>query len=88
MKRRGLFVLAAILVVALFHSVAFAQSQQITNGLSYLTSTQNLDGSWGSDTSGTEVLPSTVSVIEALQAMNQSNTQSYSNALCAFFRPR
>jgi large repetitive protein len=58
-----------------------AQTSAITNGLNYLTSTQNQDGSWGGDTSGTDILPSTVSVIETLQVLNQTNNSNYSNAL-------
>ena len=62
-------------------SSIFAQSSEVTNGLNYLTYTQNSDGSWGSETTDTELLPSTVSVIETFQALNQTGTSNYSNAL-------
>lgn len=62
-------------------SVAFAQVPSITNGLDYLASSQTSDGSWGSDLTDTELLPSTVSVIETLQSLNQTGTSNYSNAL-------
>jgi len=62
-------------------SSAFALSPAVTNGLNYLTSIQNSDGSWGSDTSGVEILPSTVSVIETLQLLNQTGAPNYPNAL-------
>jgi len=75
----------AILFLFLFQFLfAFsisAQTIEITNGLSYLTSTQNPDGSWGNDITDTELLPSTVSVIETLQILNQTGTSNYSNAL-------
>ncbi|MFZ3136226.1 MAG: prenyltransferase/squalene oxidase repeat-containing protein [Thermodesulfovibrionales bacterium] len=75
----------AILVLFLFHylfiSSVFAQTPEITNGLNYLTSTQNPDGSWGSESTTTEILPSTVSVIEALQTFNQTGTYNYTNAV-------
>jgi len=62
-------------------SYSFAQSQQITNGLNYLLSIQNPDGSWGTDVSGTEIIPATASTIETLQALNQTNIPNYSGAL-------
>ncbi|MEW6054879.1 MAG: CARDB domain-containing protein [Nitrospirota bacterium] len=65
----------------LFITSVFAQPPEITNGLNYLTSTQNTDGSWGSDITNTELLPSTVSIIETLQILNQAGTVNYSNAV-------
>ncbi|MBM4137588.1 MAG: hypothetical protein FJ241_12275, partial [Nitrospira sp.] len=62
-------------------TTAFAQTPAITNGLNYLISTQNPDGSWGNETSNTEILPSTVSVIETLQILNQTNSSNYLNAV-------
>jgi prenyltransferase beta subunit/protocatechuate 3,4-dioxygenase beta subunit len=72
--------LLIILSVIIFCPVANA-TPEITNGLSYLISTQNPDGSWGSDITDSEILPSTVSVIETLQRLNQTNTSNYSNAI-------
>src|SRR4030042_3067453 len=65
----------------LFVFTAFAQTSEITNGLNYLTSTQNTYGSGGNDLSNTEILPSTVSVIETFQVLNQTGISNYSNAL-------
>lgn len=62
-------------------SVSFAQSAAIQVGLNNLFSTQNPDGSWGSDSSETEILPCTVAVLQTLQLLNQTNTESYSKAL-------
>ena len=61
--------------------LSFAQSPQITNGLNYLATSQNSDGSWGDEFSETWTLPSTFSVMETLRVLNQTNTQSYSSAL-------
>jgi uncharacterized repeat protein (TIGR01451 family) len=58
-----------------------AQPPEITNGLSYLTSIQNPDGSWGSEITGTETIPSTASVMESFKSLNQTGTASYTNAL-------
>jgi len=79
MKRGIIFFICFIQII--FISSAFAQSTQITNSLNYLISTQNPDGSWGTDISGIEILPSTVSVLETLQVLNQNNTSNYTNAL-------
>ncbi|NOZ68618.1 MAG: hypothetical protein GXP46_05115, partial [Deferribacteres bacterium] len=54
---------------------------EITNGLAYLNSTQNPDGSWGDETSDTEVLPATVAVIAAMQALGETSSQNYNNAI-------
>jgi large repetitive protein len=74
-------VLLCLLQFILFLTSASALSPEITNGLNYLASTQNPDGSWGADATTTELLPSTISVIETYQLLNQSNTTHYSNAL-------
>jgi prenyltransferase beta subunit len=73
--------LLTILMMVISCSVANAQSPAIANGLSYLTSNQNPDGSWGNDLTNTEHLPSTVSVIETLQVLNQTGTSNYINAV-------
>jgi hypothetical protein len=78
MKRIAIFLL--FLTHFLFISFAFA-SPQIINGLNYLTSTQNPDGSWGNEISSTDILPATVTVIETFQVLNQTGISNYSNAL-------
>jgi len=74
----------ALLFLFLFQflivSSVFAQPPEIENGLNYLTTTQNTDGSWGNDESGAEILPSTVSVIETLQILNETAAYGYADA--------
>ncbi len=81
MSRRITFLNLIILAILIFSAVANAQSPEITSGLNYLTSVQNADGSWGNEITDTEIFSSTVSVIEALQVLNQTGTSNYSNAL-------
>ncbi|MDA8105786.1 MAG: carboxypeptidase regulatory-like domain-containing protein [Nitrospiraceae bacterium] len=80
MRKRGLFSAVVILIVLFSFGLSYGQSQQITNGLVYLSTSQNPDGSWGSETSGAELLPSTVSVMETFQLLGQTNTVNYSSA--------
>ncbi len=79
MKRITAFLFIPLLL--LFISAAFAQSPEITNGLNYLTSTQNPDGSWGDAGSNTGGLPATVSVLEAMQALGEVSSPNYVNAI-------
>jgi len=83
MRKISLYIIGITMItLQLFiNTYAFAYDPTINNGLSYLTSTQNADGSWGSETTDTELLPSTVSVIETLQVLNQTGTANYSDAL-------
>lgn len=76
--KRGIILLVCFIQLILISS-AFAQTVEITNGLNYLSTTQNPDGSWNSDK--IEVLPSTVSVIETLQTLNETSSQNYFNAV-------
>lgn len=61
-------------------SVSYAQSQGITNGLNYLFSSQNPDGSWNG-TLNRGPFSSTVNVIETLSVLRQQNIPAYSNAV-------
>jgi prenyltransferase beta subunit len=74
-----IFLVAVIISVAIENS--FAQLQQFTSGLTYLTTSQNPDGSWGSEAADAGILPSTIAAIEALKVSNQASTQTYSNAI-------
>ena len=76
----GKFMLFPLFVI-FFFSISFADSSMIINGLSYLVSTQNDDGSWGSTLSNTDILPTTVVVTETLQILNQINLVNYYNAI-------
>ncbi len=68
MKRIAI-ILSIIINLFLWRS-SYAQIPEITNGLNYLTSVQNQDGSWSDTAINTEVLPATVAVVEALKALN------------------
>ena len=47
--KRAIFSMVLLIIGLLFISNALAYSPEITNGLDYLTSTQNMDGSWDND---------------------------------------
>ena len=78
MRIRILLLMVALIVLLLYSP---ALPQQMTKGLNYLTTVQNLDGSWGNDASNTDPLPATFAVIETLQALNQTGTSIYANAI-------
>jgi hypothetical protein len=69
----SVLILYAILAV----SPLLAQSPQITNGLGYLTSSQNPDGAWTSATTLVETTAATVSALETLKLLNQTAGTSY-----------
>jgi squalene cyclase len=79
MKRTAVFL--AVLIQFIFVPNIFAHPPEITNGINYLSTIQNPDGSWGSDTSSADVLPATVSVLEALNTLGETDTLAYSNAV-------
>jgi hypothetical protein len=60
---------------------AFAQGSSITQGLNYLNTTQNPDGSIGNITSTTEITRTTIAMIDTLQVLSQTNTTLYNNAV-------
>ena len=78
MKKTAI-ILFFILNILLLRS-AFGQTVAVTNGLNYLTSSQNQDGSWSDTAINTEVLPATVAVAETLKVLDLQNSLSYSNA--------
>ena len=69
-----------IVVLFIFTSSAFAQNNNVTEGLSYLNITQNPDGAIGNITSTTDITRTTIAVIDTLQALSQTNTTLYGNA--------
>jgi subtilase family serine protease len=81
MNRRIIFLWIVLSLIATNPIIAYAQSPEVTNGLTYLTSTQNPDGSWGDAASNTGVLPATVSVLEAMQALGETSSPNYTNAI-------
>ena len=79
MKRTVVFCLLAIILIIV--SNTYAQTAGISNGLLYLITTQNPDGSWGDDTTGAQTLPSTTSVVETMNALDETSTQNYIDAV-------
>jgi squalene cyclase len=77
MKRTIIFLLA-FLVLLIFNPLADGRTTEITNGLNYLSSTQNPDGSWGVTTTGinTDFYSTAVCVI-----LNETTTQTYINGI-------
>jgi hypothetical protein len=80
MRKRGLILKIAIMVLLLFHTISYAQTQEVTNGLNYLYTVQNPDGSWnGQLYKGS--LSTTSNTIEILSMLGQENSTSYINAV-------
>ena len=62
-------------LIALHNAVAYAQQAPIDNGLSYLRTTQNADGSWGgTETSLNTVLQTTATTARTLQLLGTTDT--------------
>ncbi len=68
-----------LIVFMLLITNAFAQTPEITNGLNYLSTTQNPDGSWDSNT--TDILPATREVLETFQILNETSSLNYTDAI-------
>jgi subtilase family serine protease len=79
MKRTAVFL--AVLIQFIFIPNIFAHPPEITNGINYLSTIQNPDGSWGSDTSSTDILPATASVINTLNTLDETYTTGYADAI-------
>ncbi len=61
-----------IVVLFIFTSSAFAQNSSIAQGLNYLNTSQNSDGSLGNIASTTDITRTTIAVMDTL-ARNQPN---------------
>lgn len=69
------FLLAGIFLFGLIPLEASAQNASISNGLSYLRSTQSPDGSWGGTASSSvDIIPSTTAAIEILRLLETAPT--------------
>ena len=77
--RKGL--LLAIIISLLSAFSAHAQSTAINSGVSWLGTQSNPDGSLGNITSTTDSTRTTIAVIDTLQALSQTNTTLYNNAV-------
>lgn len=81
-KLSYLSVLFIIIVMQLILSSASAQTSEITNGLNYLKTAQNSDGSWGgTDTSINTTFYSTALTIETFKILKETNIQAYTNGV-------
>jgi len=81
MNKNIRFFFFTVLILFLLDTGANAQLAEITESLNYLSVNQNPNGSWGNETSITEILPTTIEVIETLKVWNQTSTSNYSNAI-------
>ena len=80
--KRIVISLVVFLFIQLSNLFAYAQESRITNGINYLTSTQNADGSWGgTDTSINTDFYSTAVIVNTLKILEQNNTQTYINGV-------
>lgn len=70
-------ILGILFMVAAAVSPAFATLPQIGNGLSYLSSNQGSDGTWSTGTPLVETTAATISVLETLKLLNQTDGSSY-----------
>jgi hypothetical protein len=62
--------------------LAFSQLTHIANGVSYLKSTQNADGSWGGSAASLNgVFPTTAAVLETLKALEATTSSNQTNAI-------
>ncbi len=73
----GLF----LLMLTLIASPVYADLPQISTGLSYLSSTQNPDGTWQTVTAQVETTAATVSVLETLKLLNQTAGTPYTTGV-------
>lgn len=75
-SRRLLIICISILLA--ITTTAHAQPPQITSSLSYLSSSQNPDGTWQANTSLVESNATTTTVLETLRLLNQTAGTAYS----------
>lgn len=81
MHKLQLHIILAVLIALLFATVSHAQLPQVSRGLSYLTSSQNSDGTWGAGTSLVETTATTVSALETLKLLNQTDVIAYNTGV-------
>src|SRR5574341_421401 len=78
--RKSVIILFIILSLSPFRHT-YAQSPAIDNGLTYLTSTQNADRSWGGAGGSVGTVASTVAVLDTLKLLNQTDLYEYSGGV-------
>jgi len=79
MHGRRLFILLAVFCSLHFTTAAHAQLPQISNGLSYLSSVQNPDGTWQNETTTVETTTATVTVLETIKLLAQTAGTNYTS---------
>jgi subtilase family serine protease len=79
MLRQAMRLVVVLICCIYFHSIAHAQLPQISSGLTYLTSSQNTDGTWDSGTTAVDGATATGTVLEALKLLNQTASTPYIN---------
>jgi subtilase family serine protease len=80
LSRLSVLVLYVVISVVVSVTPGFAQLPQIAPGLTYLNTSQNPDGTWGSGTSLVETTNTTVSALETLKSLNQATGSAYTTA--------
>ena len=72
----------AVFVLSTLSQVTYSQSPEITNGLTYLQSTQNTDGSWGGTTTSLNgEFPTTAVVVQALKQLESTPSTNQLNGI-------
>jgi len=82
MRKSGIILQIILMVLLLSYTFSYGQTTEITNGLNYLSSTQNPDGSWGGTTTSINTdFYSTAVCVETLKILNKTTTQTYINGI-------
>ncbi|MBJ6751474.1 hypothetical protein [Geomonas anaerohicana] len=81
MARRNFFSFCAGICVFLLVSVAHAQLPQVASGVSYLASSQSVDGTWSNGSSMVDATAATVTALDTLKLLNESAGTPYANGL-------
>lgn len=75
-------ILFILLTQFIFFSSAFAQTPEITNGINYLITTQNPDGSFGDETVDVNMpFYSTTEAVNTFKVLQETGTLTYTNAV-------
>lgn len=80
MNKKSLFLMIVCACLAIFPTFAYSQPTTITNGLNWLNSSQNQDGSWDSLTATTTGYYATAEVLGSFEALNVTS-QQYTSGL-------
>jgi large repetitive protein len=77
MNKKYFVIIGILFFLSLYIAPAYAQLPQISSGLGYLSSSQNPDGTWQTDTTSVETTAATVTVLETLKLLNQTAGTTY-----------